>query len=82
MLGYLFWLYLSEHVALNLIFLLLGVWRGQGRVTLKEKLDAMKGIHRALEQRHDIQKSGKVHERNIRKAMTGSTLDWFRSRAY
>jgi GT2 family glycosyltransferase len=80
--GYLFWLYLPQHVVLNLLFLLLGVWRGQGRVTLKAKLDAIKGIRCALEQRHDIQKSGKVHARNIRKAMTGSTLDWFRSRAY
>lgn len=80
--GYLFWLYLPQHVVLNLFFLLLGVWRGQGRVTLKAKLDAMKGIHRALEQRRDIQKSSKVHEREIRKAMTGSALDWFRSREY
>jgi GT2 family glycosyltransferase len=80
--GYLFWLYLPHHVVLNLLFLLLGVWRGQGRVTLKAKLDAIKGIPRALAQRKDIQDSRKVQEGEIRKAMTGSVLDWFRSREY
>ena len=80
--GYLFWLYLPQHVVLNILFLLLGVWRGQGRVTLKAKRDAVKGLARALEQRQKIQESRKVQEREIRKAMTGSVLDWFRSRAY
>ncbi len=80
--GYLFWLYLPQHIVLNMLFILLGLWRGQGAVVWKAKMDALKGIPRALQQRRRIQRSRAAPVKDIRQAMTGSAIDWFRSRKY
>ena len=80
--GYLFWLYLPQHIILNVLFMLLGIWRGQGAVVWKAKMDALKGVPVALQQRREIQRNRVVPVSKIWQAMTGSAFDWFRSRKY
>jgi GT2 family glycosyltransferase len=53
--GILFWLLLPLHIALNLASILLFSMRGQGRVILKAKKDALLGIPRMWQKRRDIQ---------------------------
>jgi GT2 family glycosyltransferase len=53
----LFWLLLPLHVALNLASILLFSIRGQGRVILKSKKDALLGIPRMWRKRREIQKN-------------------------
>ncbi|MCG6533920.1 MAG: glycosyltransferase, partial [Syntrophales bacterium LBB04] len=53
--GALFWLLLPLHVALNLASVLLFSMRGQGKVILKAKRDALLGIPRMWRKRRDIQ---------------------------
>ena len=42
--GPLFWLYLPQHLALNMAALLFYPWRGQGRVAWRAKRDALLGL--------------------------------------
>ena len=53
--GILFWLFLPFHVLLNLLTIFVYSWRGQGRVILRAKRDAIKGLPRAWVQRKQIQ---------------------------
>lgn len=75
----LFWIYLPQHVLLNVITILWFTLRGQGRVILKAKWDAMKGLPRVLRQRKEIQRSRKVGLRELRRAMAkGFFAPYFR----
>jgi GT2 family glycosyltransferase len=55
--GILFWLLLPLHIALNMASVLLFSMRGQGRVILKAKKDAFRGISRMWRKRRDIQEN-------------------------
>ena len=49
--GVLLWLFLPLHLALNLATLVFFTLRGQGRIILKAKIDALKGLPKVLKKR-------------------------------
>jgi GT2 family glycosyltransferase len=53
--GMLFWLLLPLHVAMNLVTLVVFALRGQGRVILRAKWDAIKGLPKMWRKRQTIQ---------------------------
>ena len=53
--GPLFWLYLPQHLALNVAALFYYPWRGQGRVVWRAKRDAILGLPAALRERRAVQ---------------------------
>ncbi|MGZ8143632.1 MAG: glycosyltransferase family 2 protein [Methylosarcina sp.] len=58
--GILFWLLLPLHVLLNLVSVVYFVSRDRGRVILRAKRDALKGIPKMLKKRRKIQQSRKA----------------------
>jgi GT2 family glycosyltransferase len=54
--GILFWAFLPLHVFMNLLMLLIFVWRGQGATILSAKKDAIAGIPVMWRKRKQIQK--------------------------
>lgn len=69
--GPLLWLYLPQHLALNLAALLYYPWRGQGLVVLRAKLDAVRGLAGALQRRRLTQRTRRVDAWSLRKSMIG-----------
>jgi len=69
--GPLFWLYLPQHLALNIAALLYYPVRGQGKAVFRAKLDALRGLPPVLRQRKLIQKTRRVDARTLRAALTG-----------
>lgn len=55
--GLLFWLLLPLHLVLNLASIIWFVFRGQGRVVLRAKRDALLGLPKMWRKRQQIQKS-------------------------
>jgi GT2 family glycosyltransferase len=55
--GILFWILLPIHLALNFIAVIYFVMRGQGRIILRAKWDALCGIPRMWKKRRDIQRN-------------------------
>jgi GT2 family glycosyltransferase len=53
----LFWLLLPLHVLLNLVSIILFAWRGQGKVILRAKRDALLGLPKIWRKRHAVQKN-------------------------
>src|SRR5262245_20563129 len=53
--GSLLWWYLPQHVALNIAALLYYPLRGQGRVAMKAKIDALRGLGPVLKRRARVQ---------------------------
>lgn len=78
--GPLFWLYLPQHVALNLAALFYYPFRGQGRVVWKAKLDALRGLAPVLERRRLVQATRRADARAIRRALTGGVTAPYLSR--
>jgi len=58
--GALFWLFLPLHLLMNLWTLLVLAMRGQGRVALRSKWDALRGLPKIWHKRQEIQ-----HERTV-----------------
>lgn len=58
--GILLWMFLPLHIVLNLITVIWFSLRGQGRVILRAKRDALLGISRMWRKRYNIQKKRKV----------------------
>ncbi len=65
-----FWLYLPAHLALNLLSVLWLWRRGQGRIALRAKVDALRELPRVWQQRHQIQAQRRVKGSEIRRMMT------------
>jgi GT2 family glycosyltransferase len=63
------WLYLPQHVLATGLTLAWFGWRGQGRVLLSSKRDALRELPRVLEQRRAIQRGRKASARELRRAM-------------
>lgn len=63
--GLLFWLLLPLHVMLNLVTVVYFVLRGQGRVIIQAKFDAIKGIPKMLKKRKVIQQNRKASIKEI-----------------
>ena len=67
--GWLFWLYLPYHVALNAYSFLMLALAGRGEVILWAKIDAIRGLGRALSKRRRIQKARKTSPRELLRVM-------------
>jgi GT2 family glycosyltransferase len=70
----LFWLYIPQHILLNLISILWFSLRGQGRVILKAKWDAIKGLPRILRERKKVQANRKADSWELRRMMARGLL--------
>ncbi|NKB61557.1 MAG: glycosyltransferase [Gammaproteobacteria bacterium] len=58
--GWLFWLYLPQHLLLNMISVLMYGLKGRARIILKSKWEAIKGIPMAIKKRKIIQQGRSV----------------------
>jgi GT2 family glycosyltransferase len=67
--GPLLWVYLPQHLALNLAALLYYPWRGQGGVVLRAKLDALRGLPSVLGRRRAVQQGRRVDAWTVRRAL-------------
>ncbi|MHB8138573.1 MAG: glycosyltransferase family 2 protein [Smithellaceae bacterium] len=67
--GLLFWLFLPLHVVLNFMTCINFLWMGQGRVILKAKWDAIRGVPRMWAKRRHIQKNRRVSLMDIWRIM-------------
>jgi len=67
--GPLFWLYLPQHLALNLATLLFYPWRGQGGAVWRAKRDAVLGLRDVFRQRRSVQLDRQANWRALRRAM-------------
>ena len=63
--GILFWIFLPLHLAMNLVVLAVFAWRGQGRVILRAKRDALIGFPGMWKKRRLVQSKRKVSLRAI-----------------
>jgi GT2 family glycosyltransferase len=68
--GPLLWLYLPQHLALNVAALAYYPWRGQGRVVFRAKWDALGGLGPVLTQRRLVQAARLVNPWALRTAMS------------
>jgi GT2 family glycosyltransferase len=72
--GPLFWLYLPQHVLLNLGALLWFALHGQGLTLLRAKWDALRGLPRCWRRRHAIQARRRVSSWSLRRMMSRGLL--------
>jgi GT2 family glycosyltransferase len=67
--GPLLWMYLPQHIALNVAALMYYPLRAQGRVAWKAKLDALRGLTSVLQRRRLVQRSRRVSPWTLRRSM-------------
>jgi GT2 family glycosyltransferase len=67
--GPLLWMYLPQHVALNVAALLYYPWRGQGAVAFRAKLDALRGLPSVLGRRRVVQRTRRIDAWSLRRAL-------------
>jgi GT2 family glycosyltransferase len=67
--GPLFWLYLPQHVALNVAALVFYPLRGQAGTAWRAKRDAVLGLRTAIRQRRDLQLNRRADWRSLRRVM-------------
>jgi GT2 family glycosyltransferase len=65
----LLWLYLPQHLLVNVVAVLAYSVLGQGRAILSSKRDALRGLPRVLAERHALQRERKVGARDLRRLM-------------
>lgn len=70
--GVWFWLYLPQHLLLNLGTVLWFALRGQGNILLQAKRDAWRELPRVWRQRQAIQRQRRVSGWELRRVMVGS----------
>lgn len=68
------WVYLPQHLLYNVATVLLFIYRGQTRVILHSKIDAVKGLARAWRKRREIQAKTRISARILRGRMTHGLL--------
>ena len=76
----LFWLYLPQHILLNLVSFIWFSLHRQMRVIFKSKWDALKGLPRVLQERKRVQASRLVSAWEIRRVMERGLLAPYRKR--
>lgn len=76
--GVLFWLLLPAHILLNVITVVYFTFRGQGRVIMRAKWDALKGVPSAWRKRRVIQSSRKAANQDIWKVLDKRLIPWRR----
>ncbi len=70
----LIWLYLPQHLILNFISIVWFTLRGQGKVIVRAKWDALKGLPWLLRQRREIQRTRTVSAWELRRVMAKGWL--------
>jgi GT2 family glycosyltransferase len=70
----LFWLYLPQHILLNLAMLVWYSLRGQARVIWKAKWDAIRGLPKILKERRRVQKTRRISAWQLRQVMAKGLL--------
>ncbi len=75
--GVLFWILIPFHLLVNLIQILGYVFRGQGKIALQAKVDALKGLKVVLEKRRQVQKTRTVPLVNLVKIIDWNPLSPF-----
>ena len=75
--GPLLWLYLPLHLLLNLASIPWLAWRGQGRVAVRAKWAALRGLPRVWRRRAEVQRGRRASARAIRRALLGG-MPWRR----
>jgi GT2 family glycosyltransferase len=65
----LLWRALPAHLAANIIHFVSYTMRGRGKVVLKAKMDALRGLSRALRKRQEIQKTRKASSVELLRTM-------------
>ncbi len=78
--GRLFWLYLPQHIVLNLATVVWFTIRGRGRVICRAKWDAARGLLRVWQKRREIQARRTVSTRQIQELLLHGTLPALRGR--
>jgi len=74
----LLFLYLPQHVVMNVAALLYYPWRGQGLVVLKAKLDALRGLPSMFAKRKGVQAMRRTEVSAVRRALRrGLTVPFF-----
>lgn len=77
----LFWLYLPQHILINMVTLVKFSFRGQARVIFKAKWDAIKGLPRVFHARKSIQSMRCADIGDLKRVMTkGLFRPYFRNR--
>ena len=77
----LFWLYLPQHILLNVITLGWFSFRGQAKVIFKAKWDALKGLPQVLRERKKVQSKRRISAWELRRVMAkGLFRPYFRHR--
>jgi GT2 family glycosyltransferase len=70
----LLWLYLPQHVLLNIAALVYYPLRGQGGVVFRAKRDALRGLSSVLRRRNIVQRNRRVDLKTLRQAMKRGPL--------
>ncbi len=65
----LLWMYLPQHLALNIAALMYYPRRGQGRLVLKAKVDALRQLPSIMRRRRDVQRQRRIAPWALRRAM-------------
>ena len=68
--GALAWLYLPQHLLVNVLTVAVYAVHGEGRAALRGKLDALRGLPRVLSERRRIQKARVASVLEMRRAMS------------
>ena len=63
--GYLFWLFLPAHIAMNILTIFWFSMRGKGRVIVRAKVDAIRRLPEVWGQRRHIQSERKIAPREL-----------------
>ncbi len=66
----LFWIYLPQHIIMNIVAILVLFLRGQGSIALQAKYDAVKRLSRVWQDRKNIQKNRKIKSIHIWRMMS------------
>jgi GT2 family glycosyltransferase len=75
--GALFWLYLPQHIALNVFTIIVYILKGRWRAILQAKWDAIRGLRRAWQKRKAVQFHRVAETRDIGKVLERG-LPWRR----
>jgi GT2 family glycosyltransferase len=76
--GILFWLFLPFHILLNIITVVYFSLRGQGKIIIRAKFDALRSLPKMWKKRKDIQQNRKASIREIWRALDKRLLLWRR----
>lgn len=78
--GWLFWACLPLHLAMNLVAVMIYIWRGKARVILRAKRDALLGLKKMWRKRQKIQRKRVVSVADIWRVLDKRVIHVSRSR--